>query len=173
MKVKAILDMPAPRSIKEVQSLTGRMIALGRFLSRLAKRGLPFYKALAKTEGFVWNNECQEAFGKLKEYLASLPVLTKLQTGELLYLYLVVAEEAMSSVLVQEEDRRQRPVYYANKRLTGVEIQYSPMEKLAFTLIILVRKLRPYFQAHTIIVLTNQPLRQVLSKPELSGRILK
>ena len=149
------------------------MIALGRFLSRLAKRGLPFYKALAKTEGFVWNNECQEAFGKLKEYLASLLVLTKPQAGEPLYLYLAVVEEAVTSVLVREEDRRQRPVYYASKLLTRAEVQYSPMEKLAFTLIISARKLRPYFQAHTIIVLTNQPLRQVLSKPELSGRILK
>jgi len=53
------------------------MIALGRFLSRLGERGLPFYKALAKTKGFVWNNKCQEAFGKLKEYLASLLVLAK------------------------------------------------------------------------------------------------
>ena len=59
VKVKAVLDMPALRSIKEVQSLTGRMTALRRFLSRLVERSLPFYKALAKTKGFAWNNEFQ------------------------------------------------------------------------------------------------------------------
>ena len=47
------------------------------------------------------------------------------------------------------------------------------MEKLAFALVISTRKLRPYFQNHTIIVLTNQPLRQVLSKLELLERMLK
>ena len=106
VKLKAILDMLALRSIKEVESLTGRMAALGRFLSRLAERGLPFYKALAKAKGFVWSDECQKAFRKLKEYLASLPVLTKPQVRKPLYLYLAVVKEVVSSMLVQEEDRR-------------------------------------------------------------------
>lgn len=99
-KVKAIMDMPAPRNIKEVQTLTGRMMTLGRFLSRLVEKGLPFYKVLSKAKNFVWNDECQEAFRKLKEHLASPPVLTKPQQREPLYLYLAVAKEAMSSVLV-------------------------------------------------------------------------
>ena len=75
--------------------------------------------------------------------------------GEPLYLYLAVAEEAVSSVLVQEEDKRKRSVYYVSKQLTRVDVRYSPMEKLAFALIISARKLQPYFQAHTIIMLTN------------------
>ena len=79
MKVKAILDMMTSRNIKEVQSLTGKMTALGIFLSRSAEKGLPFYKALLKAMNFVWDNECQEAFSKLKEHLASPPILTKPQ----------------------------------------------------------------------------------------------
>ncbi|XP_052195975.1 uncharacterized protein LOC127803624 [Diospyros lotus] len=167
------MDMPAPRNVKEVQSLTGRMTALGRFLSRLAEKGLPFYKVLSKANNFEWNSECQRAFEKLKEHLATPPVLTKPKPGEPLYIYLAVANEAVSSVLIREENRIQRPVYYASKRLSGAEVRYLPMEKLAFALITSARKLRPYFQAHTIIVLTNQPLKQVLSKPELSGQMLK
>ncbi|XP_052198256.1 uncharacterized protein LOC127805538 [Diospyros lotus] len=73
VKVKVILDMPALRNIKEVQSLTGRMTALGRFLFQSAEKGL------AKAKNFVWDNEFQEAFSKLKEYLASALVLTKPQ----------------------------------------------------------------------------------------------
>ena len=93
--------------------------------------------------------------------------------GELLYLYLAVADEAVSSVLVREENNRQRPVYYTSKQLFGAEARYSTMEKLAFALVVSARKLRPYFQAHSIIVLMDQPLRQVLGKPELSRRMLK
>ena len=47
------------------------------------------------------------------------------------------------------------------------------MEKLAQALVIATRKLRPYFQSHTVRVLTNYPLRQVLQKPDASGRLLK
>jgi len=106
VKVQTILDMSTPRNIKEVQSLTGRMTALGRFLTRLAEKGLPFYKVLSKLKNFVWDEQCQEAFRKLKEYLALPPVLTKPQQGEPLYLYLAIAEEAVSSVLIREEYKK-------------------------------------------------------------------
>lgn len=67
----------------------------------------------------------------------------------------------------------QKPVYYVSKRLTGAERNYPKLEKLAYCLVIATRKLRPYFQAHPIIVYTDQPLRQVLTRPETSGRLLK
>ena len=45
------------------------------------------------------------------------------------------------------------------------------MEKLAFALIIAARRLKPYFQAHTIVVLTDKPLRKAMSSPEAAGRM--
>ena len=96
MKVKSILDIPTPKNIKEVQSLTGRMTALERFLSHLVENDLPFYKALSKAKNFIWDEECQEAFSKLKEHLASPPVLIKPRQREPLYLYLAVVEKAIS-----------------------------------------------------------------------------
>nr|XP_027096214.1 uncharacterized protein LOC113716116 [Coffea arabica] len=56
---------------------------------------------------------------------------------------------------------------------TGAETRYSPAEKLVLALVHASRKLRPYFQAHSIVVLTDQPLRQILTKPEVSGRMTK
>ena len=99
--------------------------------------------------------------------------MSKPITGEVLYLYLATPEHAISAVLVREEEKVQRPVYYVSKRLLGAESRYPLMEKLALSLIHSSRKLRPYFQAHPIHVLTDQPLRQVLSKPEASSRLLK
>ena len=60
-----------------------------------------------------------------------------------------------------------------SKRLLDVETRYLKLEKLALALVVVSRKLRPYFHAHSIEVLTNYPLRQVLQKPEASGRLLK
>ncbi|XP_074342690.1 uncharacterized protein LOC141680333 [Apium graveolens] len=80
---------------------------------------------------------------------------------------------SISAVLVREEDGQQSPVYYVSKRLHDVETRYISMEKLVYALILASRKLRSYFQAHRIEVHTAYPLRQVLHKPESSGRMLK
>ena len=52
-----------------------------------------------------------------------------------------------------------------------MEERYPRMEKLAFALITAARKLKPYFQAHTIVVLTDQLLKREMSNPEVAGRM--
>ncbi|KAK0571734.1 hypothetical protein LWI29_020768 [Acer saccharum] len=88
-------------------------------------------------------------------------------------MYLSVSEAATSSVLVRQEDGIQKPVYYTSKALLPAETRYSPVEKMALALITAARKLRPYFQAHRIRVYTNCPLKLILQKPEVSGRLTK
>ncbi|XP_074378355.1 uncharacterized protein LOC141719890 [Apium graveolens] len=84
-----------------------------------------------------------------------------------------MSEYSISGVLVREEDGQQSPVYYVSKRIHDAETRYTSMEKLVYALILVSRRLRSYFQAHRIEVHTTYPLRQVLHKPELSGRMLK
>ncbi|KAK3003569.1 hypothetical protein RJ639_018904 [Escallonia herrerae] len=129
-------------------------------------------KALKNMKNFEWTAECQTSFDELKEYLASPPLLSKPVMGEDLFLYLAVAESAVSAVLVREQDGQQLPVYYVSKVLQGAEQRYPNAEKLAFALLNAARKLRPYFQSHTITVLTDKPLRRILHKPDLSGRLI-
>ena len=77
-------------------------------------------------------------------------------------MYLTVSEEAVSTALVREEEKVQWPIYYVSKRLLDAETRYLELEKLALALTVTTRKLRPYFHAHSIKVLTNYPLHQVL-----------
>ncbi|KAL0439573.1 UNVERIFIED_CONTAM: Transposon Ty3-G Gag-Pol polyprotein [Sesamum latifolium] len=172
-KISAIMDMSPPHSIKDVQKLAGRLAALNRFISRSADKGLPFFKVLRGATKFEWTTASQEVFDDLRRYLTSPPLLTKPKAGELLYLYLAISESGVSSVLVRQEGKGHHPVYYVSKVLQGAEIRYSQIEKLALSLVIAARKLRPYFQSHQIVVLTNHPLKQVLANPELSGRMVK
>ena len=65
----------------------------------------------------------------------------------------------------------QKLVYYTSRALRGAEERYPPMEKLAFALVMAARKLKPYFQAHTVIVLTDKPLRRAMSSPKAAGRL--
>ena len=60
-------------------------------------------------------------------------------------------------------------MYYTSQALRGVEKRYSPMEKLTFALVTVVHKLKPYFQAHTVIVLTDKLLWQAISNTEVAG----
>ena len=101
----------------------------------------------------------------------SLPLLSPSQPWEELFLYLAVSSEAVNATLVSEEDRVQKPVYYTSRALRGAEERYAPIEKLTFTLVIATRKLKPYFQAHTIIVLTDKPLRRAMNSPEVTERM--
>ncbi|XP_027121584.1 uncharacterized protein [Coffea arabica] len=172
-KLQAIMDMAPPRSIKEVQRLTGRMSALNRFISRSAVRGLPFFRILKAPKDFQWTEECQKAFTDLKAYLAELPALTASERGKTPFLSLSACNEAVSAVLVREDKGAQRPIYYVSCALQGLETRYTPAEKLVLALVHAARKLRPYFQAHSVVVMTDQPLRQILTKPEVSVRMTK
>ena len=93
--------------------------------------------------------------------------------GELLTLYLVVSNFSTSIALVREQDRIQQPVYYCSRALRGAEERYPNMEKLILALVTTGRRLRPYFQAHTIEILTEHPMKQILHKPETSGGLIK
>ena len=170
-KIKALLDMPSPTGIKEVQRLTGRIAALSRFVSRASDKCQPFFQVLKKA--FQWDEKCEEAFVALKTYLSSPPILVSPTEGELLTLYLAVSDFSTSAVLVRDKERVQHPVYYCSRALRGAEERYPKMEKLILALVIAARKLRPYFQAHTIEVPTEYPMKQVLHIPEVSGRLMK
>ncbi|KAK3029277.1 hypothetical protein RJ639_039517 [Escallonia herrerae] len=117
-------------------------------------------------------DDCQKSFEELKAHLSSPPLLSKPFPGEDLLIYLSVTEVAVSTVLIREEDGVQKPIYYVSKILQDVETRYPKIDKIALALIISARRLQPYFQSHTIVVLTDQPLRKVLMSPEASGRLV-
>ncbi|RVW35185.1 hypothetical protein CK203_100012 [Vitis vinifera] len=89
-------------------------------------------------------------------------------------MYLAVSEWAISAVLFRcPSPKEQKPIYYVSRALADVETRYSKMELTALALRSAAQKLRPYFQAHPVIVLTDQPLRNILHKPDLTGRMLQ
>ena len=116
--------MGPPRSVKDVQKLTGCMAALNHFISRLSEKGLPFFKLLKKTDKFKWTEEADEAFKRLKAYLTSSLVLTPPKRYEHMMLYIAVTSTVISTAIVveREEEGRvykvQRPVYYISEVLS-------------------------------------------------------
>ena len=101
-KVQAIIDMTSPKTVKEVQKLTGQITALNKFASRATDKCLPFFKTLK--QAFAWTDECETTFQDLKRYLSNPPLLSPSKQEESLYLYLAVSETAVSAALIREEN---------------------------------------------------------------------
>ena len=151
--------------------LKERVAALSRFISRAIDKCLPFFKTFRGAKEMVWAEECKKAFQELKRYLGSRPILSKPILGKDLHLYLVIS--AISLVLLSEENKVQKPFYYVSHALLDAKTRYRDIEKIALALVVYARKLKSYFQAHTITVLTNQPMRQIMQQPEVSGRLVQ
>ncbi|XP_050259010.1 uncharacterized protein LOC126704009 [Quercus robur] len=163
------MELALPKTVKKVQSLNGKVAALIRFVSIVTDKCLPFFRTLRKS--FEWTTECQQVVENLKAYLSSPPLLSPSKTREKLFLYVVVSPTTVSVALVREEDGVQKPVYFTSRALRGVEERYPQMEKLTFALVTVARMLKPYFQAHTMIVLIDKPLCRDMCCPEAVGRM--
>ena len=147
--------------------------ALNRFISRSADRCRPFFQLLNKWKGFEWIEECVLAFQQLKEYLSRPPVMSKPKVDKVLFAYIVVASHTMSLVLIRVNSGEQRPVYYVSKSLHEIEVRYLPLEKSILAVVHATCKLPHYFQSHTVVVLTQLPLRSLLRSVDYTRRIAK
>ena len=131
---------------------------LNRFISRSADKCRPFFQLLNKWKGFEWIEECALAFQQLKEYLSRPPIMSRPEEDELLFTYIAVASHAVSLVLIRVDDGVQRSIYYVSKSLHEAKVRYLPLEKAILAVVHATCKLPHYFQAHTVVVLTQLPL---------------
>lgn len=171
-KCETIIEMTRLANVKEVQRLVGRLASLSRFVPRLAEKARPLFKLLKKPQQFEWSVECEVAFEQFKSFLASPSILCKPESGRDLLLYLSVTDTTVTTVIVQEEGKQQRPIYFVSRVLHDAETRYQVIEKLVFTPVTVARRLRSYFQSHQVIVKTDHPIKQVLRKPELVGMMI-
>nr|GEX43656.1 reverse transcriptase domain-containing protein [Tanacetum cinerariifolium] len=126
-----------------------------------------------KESDFRWTTEAEQAFQQLKQHLSAVPLLAAPKPQEELIMYLSATHGAISVVLMTERGTAQTPVYFISRALQGPELNYSLMEKLVLSLVFAVKRLRRYFQAHPTAVITDQPIKQVMSRPDAAGRLQK
>nr|GEW91461.1 RNA-directed DNA polymerase, eukaryota [Tanacetum cinerariifolium] len=175
-KVDDVLSLLSTKCLKDVQKLNGKLASLNRFLAKLAEKSLPFFKTLkkcTKKSDFHWTTEAKEAFKQIKQLIAELPMLTVPMKKDELIVYFDAAKETVSAVLMTKRETKQMTIYFVSRALRGSKINYTSMEKLVLALVHASKRLKRYFQAHLIIVIMDQPIQQVLSRPEVSGKLQK
>ncbi|KAM2660198.1 hypothetical protein EV2_022648 [Malus domestica] len=99
---------------KDIQSFTGKVAALTRFISKATDRCAPFFKELKGSKKYItWTDKCAEAFKNLKDYMSQASLLSKPEVSDTLIIYLSVSALAVSFVLIRKDGNVERPVYYA------------------------------------------------------------
>ncbi|KAI5344820.1 hypothetical protein L3X38_012697 [Prunus dulcis] len=176
-KAKSIMEALPPRNKKELQSLLGKINFLRRFISNSAGKIQPFSSLLRlkQEQTFKWEEQHQQAFQEIKDYLSNPPVLSPPKRGRPLKLYVSASEVSIGSLLVQDnKEGKEQAVYYLSRTLTEVERRYSAIERLCLALYFTAIKLRHYMLPHTIYIIAKTDLiKYMLTRPMLRGRIGK
>nr|GEV71382.1 hypothetical protein [Tanacetum cinerariifolium] len=148
-KVKALIDLPSLECLKDVQKLNGKLASLNRFLSkrRSIQRNETINSETSHVDGAKGKRGADHIFGG--------------------------CERGHQCNINDRERWEANAIYFVSRALQGPEVNYTPMEKLILALVSASKRLKRYFQAHTIVVITDQPIKQLLSNPEVTGRLLK
>lgn len=120
--------MRSPTNFKEVGQLSGRPVALLCSLSCEDDKDFLFFSTLKMKERFKWTIECKEDFSKVKSFFTLPLILTRPREESLLLLYFSVTDQALSSVLFQDMDKVDRPVFFIRKVFIGTETKYQNIE---------------------------------------------
>ncbi|RVW21924.1 Retrovirus-related Pol polyprotein from transposon 17.6 [Vitis vinifera] len=174
-KIRAILDMPAPRTEREVRGFLGRLQYISRFIARLTDIYEPIFQLLRKSQPTVWDDQCQHAFKRIREYLLSPPVLAPPTPGRPLLHNLSVSNVASGCMLAQLDDSgKDRAIYYPSKRMLDYETRYVMIERYCLALVWATRRLRHYMTEYSMHLISRlDPLRYLFDWPALVGRLMR
>lgn len=146
-EAKVIIGMPIPWTEKDVHSFLGHVQYISRFITQLTPICEPLFKLLRKNVLAQWNDNCQAAFEKIKNYLLSQPVLISLEPNCPLILYLTVHDCSMGCVLGQYDKTRkkEKSIYYLSKCFIDYKTQYTPLKKTYLFMVYITKRLLHYF----------------------------
>jgi hypothetical protein len=136
LKVEAILNLPPPSSLRQLQILQGKAKLLRCFIPNYVELTLGFTQLLKKGYEFVWDTTTNKAFEALKLTLTCTPLLFPPNYSRYYFLYLASSNSTIAMVLVQEDDsHEEHAIYYLSQSFTTTKDKYLHVEKLALVVI--------------------------------------
>ncbi|PKI69594.1 hypothetical protein CRG98_010007 [Punica granatum] len=175
-KVKAIMELPPPSTVREVRSFLGLLNYIARFIANLTDKCQLLFRLLRKNAAVEWDDECQKAFDTVKAYLVQPPMLVQPSPERPLIMYLTVRRQSMGCMLGQKDNstHAERVIYYLSKKFTEGESNSPEIEKMCCALVWVMQRLRQCTLYHTICLLSKMdPLKYLLDSPSSMRNIAK
>ena len=165
-KVAAIQNAPPPKNVRGVRSFVGLLSYYRRYISKFSEVAEPLINLTRKNTKFIWDDDCQKSFETLKQALQKPPILVFPDITKQFILYCDASDTAVGSVLVQEHDGIEKPVYFLSHSLSQTQRRWPIIEKEAFSIIFSLQRLDFFLseaQIKFIIRTDHKPLKYFFS----------
>ncbi|CAN6487228.1 unnamed protein product [Victoria cruziana] len=173
-KVETIAKLAPPSCVREVRSFLGHAGFYRRFIKDFSKISRPLCNLLAKDVTFVFSEECQEAFQKLKEALSSAPILRAPDWTLSFEIMCDASDFAIGAILGQRVEKKPVVIYYASKSLVDAQMHYTTTEKELLVVVFALEKFRSYILGSRVLVYTDHSaLKYLLSKKDSKPRLIR
>jgi transposase InsO family protein len=172
-KVKAIKNMPAPKSVRQVRGFIGTISYYRRFVPNFSQIAEPLIRLTKKYARFKWTPECQTAFDFLRDSLAVVPLLAYPDTNKPYVLYTDASDNCLGACLTQKtDDGEEKPIYFLSHKLSPTQTRWSTIEKERYAIYYSLQKLDHYLHNAQFVIRTDhKPLKYLLDAPMQNKKI--
>ncbi|XP_030039191.2 uncharacterized protein K02A2.6 [Manduca sexta] len=161
-KVEAIIDMPRPENVKDLQRYLGMINYLGSYIPNLAQETSVLRDLLKKQNIWQWTDNHESQFKKLKQLICQSPVLVHYDVKKPIRMSVDASKNAVGAVIFHGKN----PIAYSSKSLTSSQENYAQIEKELYAILFGCKKFHQYIYGKTIQVETDhQPLVTLFKKP--------
>ena len=173
-KIDLISNLPPPRTVKEIRSFLGHAGFYRRFIKDFSKIAKPLCNLLAKDASFVFDEECLQAFEKLKQSLTSAPVIKTPNWNLPFEIMCDASDYAIGAVLGQRQDKLPSVIYYASKTFNDAQLNYSTTEKELLAVVFALDKFKFYLLGSKVVIFTDHAaLKYLFSKKDAKARLIR
>ncbi|KAL0886173.1 hypothetical protein Bca101_010156 [Brassica carinata] len=173
-KIEVIVNLPPPKTVKDIRSFLGHAGFYRRFIKDFSKIARPMTKLLCKEAAFSFDEDCLEAFKKIKGDLVSAPIVQPPDWDLPFEIMCDASDFAVGAVLGQKKDGKTHVIYYASQTLNDAQMRYATTEKEMLAIVFAFEKFRSYLVGSKVIVYTDHAaLRHLLAKKDAKPRLLR
>eukprot|EP00253_Pinus_taeda_P018338 PITA_18338 len=171
-RIQAILQIPYPRNIKELQAFLGKINFLRRFIPNLAELIRLLINMIKKDAKVKWSLETKQAFESIKTALTQTPALTSPQFDKDFIIFSFASEHTIVVVLLQKDDQgNEKPIAFFNRALRDAPLKYQIMEKQAYALVKAIKDFIIYIlYSHVITYVQKSVVKDILTQEGLEGK---
>ncbi|KAL0729919.1 hypothetical protein Bca4012_026012 [Brassica carinata] len=173
-KIEVMVSLPPPKTVKDIRSFLGHAGFYRRFIKDFSKIARPMTKLLCKEAAFSLDEDCLEAFKKIKGDLVSAPIVQPPDWDLPFEIMCDASDFAVGAVLGQKKDGKTHVIYYASQTLNDAQMRYATTEKEMLAIVFAFEKFRSYLVGSKVIVYTDHAaLRHLLAKKDAKPRLLR